>query len=142
MDRSEARMLAFGLVFQIYVYKTEFPEVVDEFAEMREDLRRSDLSQYRYILKVVRGVYDNLDEIDGQISRHLREGWTFDRLSRVMQAILRVAVYEILYMPDIPYRVSANEAVKLSKRFDTEDAPPFLNGVLAGIIRDTSPLSD
>ena len=68
------------------------------------------------------------------IAKHLIR-WTIDRLARVDLAILRLAAYEIFYRDDIPDAVAVNEAVELSHRFSTEEAGPFINGVLGNLLR-------
>lgn len=75
------------------------------------------------------GTDSHLREIDETIRQHL-QNWSFDRLARVDLSILRLAIYEMLYRDDIPYIVSINEAIELSKQFSTPDSKRFINGVL------------
>ena len=77
-----------------------------------------------------------MNELDEIISKNLKLGWTIDRLSRVTLAILRLCVYEIKYLDDIPSSVSVNEAVEIAKVYDTEEAPAFINGVLSGVLKN------
>lgn len=135
MTRSEARKEAFKLVFQITAHKESYPDVVDMFAEDNLPLRKTDKKQYNYIIETARAVFENMQEIDNIISKNLKEDWAIDRLSKVTLAILRLSVYEIKFLDDIPNNVSANEAVELAKVYDTDEAPAFINGVIAGVIR-------
>ena len=74
-------------------------------------------------------------ELDGYIEKYA-QNWEFARISRVAAAILRVAMYEILYLPEVPYRVAANEAVELAKTYEGRDISGFVNGVLAAFIEN------
>ena len=71
-------------------------------------------------------------EIDKIIGEHAH-GWRTDRLARVSRAVLRLAVYELVYEKDIPSSVTINEAVELIKKYDDEKARPFVNGVLNSV---------
>ena len=86
-----------------------------------------------YISEISHGVYEKSKELDNYIKEHLK-GWTMDRICKTDLAILKLAIYEILYRDDIPYKVSINEAVELAKMFSEENSPSFINGVLAEII--------
>jgi N utilization substance protein B len=81
---------------------------------------------------LVRGVCDHLIEIDRIIRRH-SENWRLERMSRVDRNILRLAVFEISYCPDIPPRVAINEAIELGKYFGSEESGAFINGILDSI---------
>lgn len=80
------------------------------------------------------GIFEKKDILDDEIAKHLKAGWRTDRLSKVSLAILRLAVYEILFIDDIPDNVSVNEAVELAKAYDIDEAPSFINGVLSNIL--------
>jgi N utilization substance protein B len=75
------------------------------------------------------GVHAHLDEINGLISQ-FSEHWRIERMSLVDRNILRLAIYEILCRPDIPAKVSINEAVEIGKKFGTEESGAFINGIL------------
>jgi N utilization substance protein B len=82
---------------------------------------------------VARGVGDQIAHIDDLISTHL-QGWTLDRLPAVDRAILRVAVWELLYADDVPEPVAVDEAVQLAKELSTDESPGFVNGVLGQVM--------
>lgn len=86
-----------------------------------------------YIESLIDGINTKTDELDDIIKKYLK-GWTMDRIGKTDLAILRLAVYEILYREDIPYKVSINEAVELAKLYCDETSPSFINGVLAGVV--------
>lgn len=84
---------------------------------------------YSFGEELIRGVVDNVGEIDGRI-RGLAHNWDFDRIAKIDLAILRLAIYEMIYRKDIPPVVSINEAIDLSKQFSNHDAKRFINGIL------------
>lgn len=135
MNRKEARCEAFKLIFQITAQKDAYPEVVERFKEENISLKKSDKKQYNYIISIANGVYEKRDELDLIISDNLKQSWKIDRLSKVSLAILRLAIYEIEFLEDIPYKVSANEAVEIAKNYDIDEAPSFINGVLSSVIK-------
>ena len=86
----------------------------------------------KYIRDVFFKIWDSMPEIDRNINEK-SVGWKGDRLSRVSHAIMRLGVYEILYRDDIPYNIAINEAVELAKKYDHENAPKFINGILNAV---------
>lgn len=86
-----------------------------------------------YTATVGRGVSEHAAHIDDLITTHL-QGWTLDRLPAVDRAILRVAVWELLYADDVPEPVAVDEAVELAKELSTDDSPGFVNGVLGQVM--------
>jgi N utilization substance protein B len=81
---------------------------------------------------IVSGALENMAEVDKAIAAHL-EHWTFERLKRVDVAILRMAVYSILYQNDIPAQITIDEAIEIAKEYGAEDSYRFINGVLDAI---------
>ena len=128
MKRSEAREQAFQLVFEMGITGDSVDATMDA-AGMSRDLILDDFAE-----KLAKGVEQNREKIDEQISRYIR-GWKFSRLSRVAVAALRLAVYEILYEDNIPDSVSINEAVELAKKYGSVEDAPFVNGVLASVVK-------
>ena len=128
MTRKEAREQAFILIFQNSFKNESFEELI-EIAE-ESGIYISD----EYCEKLIHTVIDNADEINSIIKEHLK-GWQLDRISRVAQAALKVAVSEMLYFKDIPQGVSINEAVELTKKFSTKEDASFVNGLLGTLSR-------
>lgn len=83
----------------------------------------------QFALSLVEGVRDHLDEIDAMIQSHSHH-WRIDRMTRIDRNVLRLGIFELKYLVDIPGKVSINEAVELGKRFGTEDSSAFINGLL------------
>jgi N utilization substance protein B len=84
------------------------------------------------------GVNDRRDKIDQTIS-DAALNWRVDRMTRVDRNVLRIAVYELLFEPDIPTRASINEAIELAKRFGTQESAPFVNGILDKVAQAEKP---
>ena len=122
MNRHEAREAALGLVF-------EKSFKLDEIAMSERDIEDDE-----YARRVLSGVYENLERIDALISEAAK-GWKLDRMSKVSLSVMRLCVYELLFEDEIPMNVSLNEAVELAKKFDDDDAPAFVNGVVNAIAK-------
>lgn len=127
MNRYKSREQAFIFIFE----KIFNNEPVEELIELaREERIEDEVSEYAQ--RVFSGVYSNLDKIDDLINNNTN-GWKFDRLAKPTLAILRLAIYEILFEDDIPINVAINEAIELSKKYcDTKDSS-FINGILGTI---------
>ena len=91
-------------------------------------------SQQAYIRKVVKGIAEHSYELDQYIEKYA-VGWKFDRIPLVASAIMRLAMYEILYMPEIPNGAAINEAVKIAKKYESGDVVRFINGILGSFVR-------
>lgn len=124
MNRKKAREYAFVLLFEYKFQPDEIERIIGDFIE---EFNPGD--QQEYIERVVRGVIANVDAIDQKLGE-LSRGWQTDRMSNVILSVMRLAVYEIDFCDDIPAVVSVNEAVALAKKYDGEEAAPFVNGIL------------
>lgn len=91
-------------------------------------------SQQAYIRKVVKGIAEHSYELDQYIEKYA-VGWKFDRIPLVASAIMRLAMYEILYMPEIPNGAAINEAVEIAKKYESGDVVRFINGILGSFVR-------
>lgn len=128
MTRKQEREQTFCLIFE----KSFREESCEEILELAEDIRDFELTDY--IKGVFLGVYQNLDFIDGVVSKYL-QNWTIDRISKTDLALLRLAVYEMKFCEDIPESVTVNEIVELSKAYSGDKGPQYINGVLGNISR-------
>lgn len=129
MSRRSARKNAFVLLFQM-----EFNEEMEEVKEMFFEEKEEPVSEEdkQYILDAVEGTRAHLSEIDTLIDSFAK-GWSTERMNRVDLAILRLAVYEMRYSQETPVGVVINEAVELAKKFSSDEAPAFINGILGKI---------
>ena len=106
-------------------------EAAEEF-NSKDDLNNENL---RYVSETVKNVRARLEEIDEIIQSHLRKNWTLSRLASADRNILRLAIYELKFAEDkVPVGVAINEAVKLAKRYGTDDSGRFVNGILDAIV--------
>ena len=90
--------------------------------------------QLRYIDTVVEGVANREEELNEQISK-FSIGWDISRISRLTRCILQLAIYETLYVEDVPVGVAVSEAVRLAKKYDGDDTGAFVNGILGSFAR-------
>lgn len=131
MSRRNARTNAFYLLFQMDFNKLEeFEQVKDIFFEEQEEPVGEE--DKKFILGEVEGTKSHLSEIDEIIGNYAK-GWDTNRMSKVDLAILRLAMYEINYSETTPVSVSINEAVELAKKFSSDEAPAFINGILGKV---------
>ena len=128
MTRKMAREEAFILIFE----KAFNDSTVEEILEIAADVR--DLKPDDYIKTVFCGVFENLEEIDSVVSENA-VGWKIARISKTALSVLRLAIYEIKYMEDIPEAVSVNEAVELCKKYATKEDASFVNGILSTVLK-------
>lgn len=126
MTRKEAREEAFRLLFE-----TEFHNEADPSAIYALATEDRELSENAYVKTVYFGVREHLEEIDAMIMRHSK-GWKTGRITPVSRSAIRLCIYEMLYMEDIPSAVSLNEAIELVKQFDDPKMKAFVNGLLNG----------
>lgn len=122
--RREAREQAFALIFE-QSFRTEMS--ISEIAESAQEARTLEVD--KFALHLASGVQENIAAIDEKIEKHAI-GWKKNRISRVALAILRLALYEILFEDDIPVSVSINEAVEIAKKYGGDEDASFINGLL------------
>ena len=129
MTRSEMREHVFKLIFRVPFHdKNELREQIDYYFDGLTDVNEKD---YEYIKNKALLVCELSDDIDEKINL-VSEGWPVDRIGKAELAIMRLAVYEMLYDDDIPVNVAINEAVELAKSYGSDDnAASFVNGVLS-----------
>jgi N utilization substance protein B len=132
MQRKNARENAFILIFESVCKKDETAEeIFSKATEIRE------LDYDDYVKDVFFGAYQHASVIDAAVEKNAT-GWKLERISPVSMAIIRLAAYEIMFCDDIPPRVSINEAIELSKKYDDEKSYAFVNGVLNALVNDFS----
>lgn len=127
MTRREAREKALCLIYE-YGYNTE--KKPEEIIENAINEREESLSGFAKELFL--GVCSHMAELDEKISA-AAENWRIERISRVSLAVLRLCIYELIYMPETGKEISINEALELTRKYDDEKAVGFVNGVLGKI---------
>ncbi len=128
MKRNQEREQAFALIFE-KTFRNDSIEEILEDAISAEAYTQSD-----YTERCFKGVFDKIDELDALISDNLT-GWKIERISKVALCILRLAIFEMNFVEEVPVGVAINEAVELAKKYTTSDDASFINGVLGSISR-------
>ena len=124
MSRRTARKQAFLNLYQSDVNDSPLGSTMDRWREYRGDLQE-------YAVRLARGVEGQQEQLDAVLSE-VSVGWPVHRMSAVDRSILRLALYEMLYVDDVPPEVAVNEAIELAKGFSGDEAPAFVGGVLRG----------
>ena len=145
MTRANARELAVHLIYgrtftgeepeqviAIRLAKNYYQKLADENEVYTE---RPSRAQLAYIDNVVAGVANREEELS-EIIRKYAIGWDVSRISRLARTVLQLALYEILYVDDIPTGVAVSEAVRIAKKYDGDDTGAFVNGILGAFVRD------
>lgn len=144
MNRSSARELALHLLLDIDYTRDELSSVLETrlseeyYASLKEDSElyseRPEDAQLSYIREVVSGVREKSDSLIELIQKYAI-GWKPERMSRISKIILKLALYEIQFVEDVPASVAVNEAVNLTKKYDSEETASFVNGILGSYLR-------
>ncbi len=132
MKRTETRELAFRLIYSSEVQKEMEQEQVELYLQENEIKQKAEVE---YIYQVYNGIKEHKEEIEGLISNNLKEKWTMERISKINRAILKLAIFELIYTK-LPYKVVINEAVELAKKYGDDSSKSFVNGILASIVKE------
>jgi N utilization substance protein B len=148
MTRGNARELAVHLIYSQSFTGDEPAQVVSarldkeyyEKLSVENDVYedRPSRAQLRYIDNVVTGVSNRADDLNAEIQKY-SIGWDVSRISRLARSIMQLAIYEILYVEDVPTGVAVSEAVRLAKKYDGDDTGAFVNGILGSFARSLTP---
>ena len=144
MTRGNARELAVHLIYG-RAFTGEEPEQVvstrldkEYYEKLKEENEvysdRPSRAQLRYLDTVVSGVANREEELNAQIQK-FSIGWDISRISKLARCILQLAIYETLYVEDVPVGVAVSEAVRLAKKYDGDDTGSFVNGILGSFAR-------
>ena len=144
MTRANARELAVHLIYGRDFTGEEPEQVVsvrlakEYYAKLSEEneiyAERPSRAQMAYLDKVVSGVANRAEDLNAEIQKY-SIGWDVSRISRLTRAIMQLAIYEILYVEDVPTGVAVSEAVRLAKKYDGDDTGSFVNGILGSFAR-------
>ncbi len=145
MTRSTAREIASHLIFEQAFQSVLAEEEISRLFDTPEyyETLSSETSVYEekprskdrsYITTVVAGVQQKQNQLDGYIEQYAI-GWNINRISQYAKAVMRLAMYEILFVDDVPERVAVNEALELIRKYEDEDMVSFVNGVLGSFTR-------
>jgi len=132
--RSKARKRALDVLFECEVRGLPLGATLDERVVAAEP------PVNEYTVELIRGVVEHQARIDEVIGSYA-QGWTLERMPTVDRNALRLGVWEVLYVEEVPDAVAVSEAMSLVRDLSTDESPSFVNGVLGGIVRDKSALS-
>lgn len=130
--RSEARDAAFTQVFQMKLHEDDMDIIMEELLKARPECE----TNLGYIRQIIDGVREHEAEAEELIAKHLKSGWTISRISKASLSILKMAIFEMKYVDDVPEKVAINEAVELAKRYGDDGDARFVNGLLASIYKE------
>ncbi len=145
MTRSNAREIVAHLIYEMNFTDDSARQLVDTAFEpeyysslaQETDIyaERPNRKQLDYIRSAVQGVQEKQEELDGYLAKYAIN-WSISRISRVARAILHVAMYEAIYVDDVPVSSAINEAVELTRKYEDEDVVSFVNGILGSFARE------
>ena len=131
MNRTEAREQAFKLLYSMEIQKEYEEEQIELYFENNEI---TDEKTQAYVKDIWDGIKEHKEEITQKISSNLKVEWKLERLSKIDVALLKLAIYEMLYKK-IPFKVAINEVIELAKKYGEDNSPSFINGILASIVK-------
>ena len=147
MTRTNAREIVAQLVYEMGFRDDDARTLVrehldpDYYATLKDESDAYEESpsgkQVEYIQSTVCGIREKQDELDGYISKYAI-GWNLGRISKTACAIMQLAMYECLYVHDVPVSAAINEAVELTRKYEDEDVVAFVNGILGAFAREVS----
>ena len=147
MTRSNAREIAVHLVYGLHYTDEPAEQVLSErmekeyyaglkdVAEIYSD--RPNQKQMDYIRALVSGVQEKQQELEAYIEKYA-VGWKLNRISKISRSIMEVAMYEILYVDDVPAGAAINEAVELCKHYEEDETASFVNGILGSFAKEVA----
>lgn len=132
MSRRLAREAAMCLLYEREIQGTKTEGTLEKMEDVLHTSRFID-KQGDYIDGVVCAFDEHREETDELIEKYSKD-WSFERISKIDLSILRLSIIEMIYLKDIPVKVSINEAVELAKKYSDEKSPSFVNGILASVV--------
>ena len=131
--RTQARECALQILYQLDITKNDYRDSLKLYWQNQEELPADDIREFAESL--VKGVMDNIATLDETISKYATN-WQINRMAIVDRNILRIATYELLFLKDIPPKVSINEAIDIAKKYGEKDSGKFVNGILDKINKE------
>lgn len=135
-SRRDLRERAYQALFSME-FSGDFLQAAD--AAYRHDKELSDdeiVEVPAFLLHLVKGVQDHLDDIDRLISENLKSKWSIERLTATDRTLLRLGLFEIVYFDETPDRVALNEVIEIAKKYSDETSAKFINGLLSQFVKE------
>lgn len=126
LKRREAREKALFYLYQSDLLKMNVDELIQKDLKYKKEIDQ-------FTLKLINGVKNNLDSLNEIINTY-STNWQMDRMSILDRNMLRIALYELIYEQEIPFKVTINEAIEISKKYGDEESGKFINGILGKAI--------
>lgn len=137
--RHEARKLALQVLFEWSFLSSEIDEMIarniEQFGTGNDPDNVIESVDAKLTESLVRGVTDNLDEIDSIIEKSAPE-WPLNQIAKIDLEVLRIAIFELLHTKDVPPKVAIDEAIELGKEYGGENSGKFINGVLGTVVKE------
>lgn len=147
MTRTNAREIVAQLVYEMGFRCEDAQDVVrarmekEYFETLASEsdvyAEQPDEKQSAYIEQTLCGIWDKQEELNGYIRKYAI-GWNLERISKTARAIMQLAMYECLYVDDVPVSAAINEAVELTRKYEDEDVVSFVNGILGSFAREVA----
>ena len=131
MNKSALREELFKLLYSLEVQKDDSTEEIETYIQ---NIQANEADK-KYIGTNAAKIREENESLKEEIAKNLKNDWSIDRVSKINLAILKLAIYEILYT-DTPYKVSINEAVEIAKKYGEDQSPSFVNGILASVVKN------
>lgn len=132
LSRSRMRELVFKYIYGKEIQGEDSEDQLDLFIESNDI---TDEEVINYLKTISTGINEHKDEIDELIKTNLKQNWSLNRISKINLSLIKIAIFEMLYM-NLPYKVAINEVVELAKKYADDSAPVFINGILASIVKE------
>ena len=132
MQRSAMRELAFQLIYGIEIQKEVSDDCLEIFFENNEVIEEE---VQDYLKEIKEGLEEHKQEFEELISHNLKHNWSLNRISKINLSLIKIAIFEMLYL-DLPYKIAINEVVELAKKYADDQAPTFINGILASVVKE------
>ncbi len=129
LNRRQAREVAVQFLYQIDINELDLEKNLQMLKEERPDLKVDDA----FVGEIIRGTYNKREELDNLINGNVID-WKIERMAKVDRNVIRLALYEILEVEDVPVAVAIDEAVELARSFSDEQSAKFVNGILGTIV--------
>ena len=136
-SRYNLRQRAFQAIFSLefgqaaFLQAANFAYTYDKIAEDEQEFEVP-----AFLLNLVKGTVDNLAELDSQIAKNLKEGWSLERLTLTDRSLLRLGLFEVKYYDETPAKVALNEIIELAKTYSDQTSAKFINGILTKFVTD------
>ena len=137
-QRRMARECALKMLYEIEIKKVkgsqELEDVINLSREDTGEFTVQDEKSKSFMENLVRGVFKEKKYLDGCIQEHAKN-WTLERISKIDKNVMRIAIYEMKHIEEIPFAVSIDEAIEISKKYGAQDSDKFINGILDSIMK-------